>query len=141
MSATDLSESRIRLIRFVFFFFAITSFALGGWMLLDPRGAWASMGIELREEPFVAGIYSGAILGEGVMFALGAIWPTRYLFFLQYLMAYKALACLGGLLVLLKMTPAPPGGWLVLAGWAFAGLTAAAIYPWGHAPLPKDQRF
>ena len=140
MSSSGLSESRIRLIQLVFFFFAITSFALGGWMLFDPEGAWAMMGIDLGENPFAAGIYSGAILGEGVMFALGTIWPTRYIVFLQYLMVYKALAVLGGLLVLLKMNPAPVGGWLVLAGWAFAGLTAAAIYPWGHAGYPEPQQ-
>ena len=105
-------------------------------MMLDPRGAWAAMGIDLGEHPFAAGIYSGAILGEGVMFALGTIWPTRYIVFLQYVMVYKALACLGGLLVLLQMDPAPIGGWLVLAAWASPALIAAAIYPWGHAGHP-----
>ena len=137
MSTTELSEARLQLIRFVFFFFAVTSFVLGAWMLLDPRGAWGSMGIDLGPAPLAAGIYSGAILGEGVIFALGAARPTRYIVFLQYLMVYKALACLGGMLVLLEMDPAPVGGWLILAGWAFAGLTGAAIYPWGQASPPE----
>ena len=130
MSQPGLSESRLRLIRLVFAFFAVTSFALGGWMLLDPVGAWGSMGIDISGNAFPAGIYSGAILGEGVIFALGAKNPTRYIVFLHYLMVYKALACLGGALVLLRMDAAPIGGWIVLAGWAFAGLTGAAIYPW-----------
>lgn len=137
MSTTGLSETRVRAIRLVFFFFAITSFGLGAWMLVDPRGAWGTMGIDLGPAPLAAGIYSGAILGEGVIFALGAARPTRYIVFLQYLMVYKAFACIGGMLVLLEMNPAPIGGWLILAGWAFAGLTGAAIYPWGQAAPGK----
>ena len=58
MSSTGPSEARIRLIRLVFFFFSITSFALGGWMMLDPEGAWGSMGIDVGAHPFAAGIYS-----------------------------------------------------------------------------------
>jgi hypothetical protein len=69
-------------------------------------------------------------MGEGMMFALGAMRPVRYIVFLQYLMLYKAMACLAGLLVLVRMDAAPAGGWLVLAGWAFAGITAALIFPW-----------
>jgi hypothetical protein len=130
MPANGPSEARIRLIRMVFFFFAATSFILGGWMMLDPAGAWASMGIDVGTDPFAAAIYGGAIMGEGLMFALGAIWPVRYLVFLQYLMLYKAFACLAGLMVLLRMDPIPTGGWFVLAGWAFAGITAVLIFPW-----------
>ena len=130
MSTSGPSESRIRVIRLVFFFFAATSFVLGGWMMFDPASAWASMGIDVGPDPFAAAIYGGAIMGEGLMFALGAVWPVRYIVFLQYLVLYKALACLAGLLVLLRMDPAPVGGWFVLAGWAFAGITAAVIFPW-----------
>ena len=130
MSTAGPSESRIRLIRLVFFFFAATSFVLGAWMMFDPASAWASMGIDVGPDPFAAAIYGGAIMGEGMMFALGAMRPVRYIVFLQYLMMYKALACLAGLLVLLRMDPAPVGGWFVLAGWAFAGITATLIFPW-----------
>lgn len=130
MSTAGPSESRIRVIRLVFFFFAATSFVLGGWMMFDPASAWASMGIDVGPDPFAAAIYGGAIMGEGLMFALGAVWPVRYIVFLQYLVLYKALACFAGLLVLLRMDPAPTGGWFVLAGWAFAGITAAVIFPW-----------
>ena len=130
MSANAPSARHIQLIRLVCFFFAITSFVLGAWMMIDPASAWGSMGIKVGPDPFAAAIYGGAIMGEGAMFALGAIWPVRYLVFLQYLVLYKTFACLAGIVVLLRMDPAPVGGWLVLAGWAFAGITAAVIFPW-----------
>ena len=110
--------------------FAASSFLLGGWMMIDPASAWGSMGLDVADHPFAAAIYGGAIMGEGAMFALGAIWPIRYLVFLQYLVVYKTFACLAGVAVLLRMDPVPVGGWLVIAGWAFAGATAAAIFPW-----------
>lgn len=130
MSITGPSEAHIRLIRVVFLLFAATSFVLGGWMMMDPASAWGSMGIEVGAHPFAAAIYGGAIMGEGAIFALGAIWPIRYLVFLQYLVLYKAFACLAGLVVLLRMDPIPVGGWFVLAGWAFAGITAVLVFPW-----------
>jgi len=88
------------------------------------------MGIDVGPHPVAAAIYGGAIMGEGAMFALGALWPVRYLVFLQYLVLYKSFACLAGSAVLLRMDPAPLGGWMVIAGWAFAGITAALIFPW-----------
>lgn len=124
------SEWRIQLIRLVCVLFAVSSFVLGAWMMVDPASAWGSMGIQVGPDPVAAAIYGGAIMGEGVMFALGAIWPVRYLVFFQYLVLYKTFACLAGGAVLLRMDPAPVGGWLVLAGWAFAGLTGAAVFPW-----------
>jgi hypothetical protein len=132
MNGNAPSEQRIRLIRLVCFLFAASSFVLGGWMMIDPASAWGSMGIEVGPHPVAAAIYGGAIVGEGAMFALGAMWPVRYLVFLQYLVLYKAFACLAGSAVLLRMDPAPLGGWLVIAGWAFAGITAALIFPWKH---------
>jgi len=99
---------------------------------VDPAGAWGSMGIEVAADPVAPAIYGGAIMGEGAMFALGAIWPVRYLVFLQYLVLYKSFACLAGIAVLLRMDPTPIGGWFVIAGWAFAGITAAVIFPWKH---------
>jgi hypothetical protein len=130
MSVSGPSERHIQLIRLVCFFFAITSFGLGAWMTIDPASTWRSMGLEVGPHPFAQAIYGGAILGEGAMFALGAIWPVRYLVFLQYLVIYKTFACLAGMAVLMRMDPAPTGGWFVIAGWAFAGLTAAIIFPW-----------
>jgi hypothetical protein len=64
------------------------------------------------------------------MFALGAIWPVRYLVFFQYLVVYKTLACLAGAAVLLRMEPAPIGAWIVIGGWASAGLISAVVFPW-----------
>ena len=130
MSGDGPSKRRIQLIRAVCFLFASSSFALGGWMMIDPAGAWGSMGIEVAPHPFAPAIYGGAIMGEGAMFALGAFWPVRYMVFLQYLVLYKTFACLAGTAVLLRMEPTPVGGWLVIAGWAFAGATAALIFPW-----------
>lgn len=131
MSTGSLSESRIQLIRVVFFFFAASSFVLGGWMMVDPASAWGMVGVEVGQDPFVQALYGGAVMGEGAMFALGAIWPIRYLVFLQYLVIYKTLACVAGIAVLLRMDPAPVGGWLVIGGWAFAGLVSAVVFPWG----------
>ncbi|MGB8223917.1 MAG: hypothetical protein WCF10_15120 [Polyangiales bacterium] len=132
MNAEALSESRVQLIRLVCFLFAASSFVLGAWMMLDPASAWGSMGVDVGQAPFVQALYGGAIMGEGAMFALGAIWPVRYLVFFQYLVIYKTLACLAGIGVLLRMDIAPIGGWLVIGGWASAGLISAIIFPWGQ---------
>jgi hypothetical protein len=132
MSTAGLSESWIQLIRLVFFFFAASSFVLGAWMMADPASAWAMMGVNVGQDPFVQALYGGAIMGEGAMFALGAVWPIRYLVFLQYLVIYKTCACLAGTAVLLRMDPAPIGAWLVIGGWAFAGLLSAVVFPWGQ---------
>jgi hypothetical protein len=134
MSSSRLSELRIQTIRVVCFLFAISSFGLGAWMMIDPASAWSSVGVEVGAEPFVQALYGGAVMGEGAMFALGAIWPVRYLVFLQYLVVYKAFACLAGIGVLVGMESAPAGAWLVIGGWAFAGLTAAIVFPWKQWP-------
>ncbi|KPK53128.1 MAG: hypothetical protein AMJ63_07390 [Myxococcales bacterium SG8_38_1] len=138
MSGKAPSEGHIQVIRLVCFFFAASSFVLGGWMMLDPASAWGSMGIEVASDPVAPAIYGGAIMGEGAMFALGAIWPVRYLVFLQYLVLYKTFACIAGAAVLLRMEPAPMGGWFVIAGWAFAGITAALIFPWKQWSSVED---
>jgi len=130
MSIEGLSESRVQLIRLICFFFAASSFVLGAWMMLDPASAWGSMGVSVERDPFVQALYGGAIMGEGAMFALGTVWPVRYLVFFQYLVIYKTLACLAGIAVLLRMDPAPIGAWLIVGGWASAGLISAVIFPW-----------
>jgi hypothetical protein len=132
MSSLRLSESRVLAIRAVCFVFATSSFVIGVWMMVDPAAAWGSMGIEVGDDPFVQALYGGAIVGEGAMFALGTIWPVRYLVFFQYLIIYKTMACLAGSAVLLRMDPAPTGAWLVLAGWAGAGLAGALVFPWSE---------
>jgi len=132
MSNDGLSESRIQLIRLVCFFFAASSFVLGAWMMADPASAWGTVGVDVGQDPFVQALYGGAIMGEGAMFALGAIWPVRYLVFFQYLVIYKTLACLAGIAVLLRMESAPIGAWLVIGAWASAGLISAIVFPWGQ---------
>lgn len=99
-------------------------------MMVDPASAWGAMGVNVGQAPFVQALYGGAIMGEGVMFALGAVWPLRYLVFLQYLVVYKTFACLAGIAVLLRMDSAPIGAWLVIGGWASAGLISAMLFPW-----------
>ncbi|MDH4282056.1 MAG: hypothetical protein OEV36_05355 [Myxococcales bacterium] len=132
MSPNDLSDSRIRWIRLVCFAFASSSFVLGAWMMIDPAAAWGSVGVDVGQNPFVQALYGGAIMGEGAMFALGALWPVRYLVFFQYLVLYKTFACLAGIAVLLRMESPPMGAWLVIGGWAFAGLVSALIFPWSE---------
>ena len=130
MSTKGPSESRIRLIRALFLLFATTSFALGGWMVVDPASAWASMGIEVGPTPLVQALYGGAILGEGLISALGVVWPVRYLVFLQYMVAYKAFACLAAIALLLQAEAPPVAGWMVVASWAFPAVASAAVFPW-----------
>jgi hypothetical protein len=132
MNIDGLSESRIQLIRVACFFFALTSFALGGWMMVDPASAWSMMGVNVGQDPFVQALHGGAIMGEGAMFALGVKWPVRYLVFFQYLVVYKTLACLAGIGVLLRMDSAPIGGWMVIGAWASAGVISALVFPWGQ---------
>ena len=132
MSAEGLSESQLRLIRLACLLFASTSFVIGPWMMIDPASAWGTMGVQVESDPLVQALYGGAITGEGVMFALCAKWPVRYLVFFQYLVIYKTLACIAGIAVLLRMEPAPIGAWAVIGGWASAGLIAAVVFPWGQ---------
>ena len=132
MSAQGLSDSRVQWIRLACLLFASTSFVIGPWMMVDPASAWGMMGVEVESDPLVQALYGGAIMGEGVMFALCAIWPVRYLVFFQYLVIYKTFACIAGIAVLLRMESAPIGAWAVMGGWASAGLIAAAVFPWSQ---------
>ena len=84
-------------------------------------------------DELVRGIYGGAIVGEGAIMALGVRRPARYSMILQYLMVYKTVACVAAMLVLSRMAEPPMGGYLVIGGWAVAGLLAAMVYPWGRA--------
>jgi len=132
MSNEGLSDSRVRLIRVVSFFFAASSFVLGAWVMTDPASAWGAMGVGVGQDPFVQALYGGAIMGEGAMFALGTVWPIRYLVFFQYLAVYKTFACLAGTAVLLRMESVPIGAWLVIGAWASAGVISAIVFPWGQ---------
>lgn len=129
MTPTLLSEKRVSVIRATCALFAVSSFLLGAWMTIDPGSYWEGMGV--GGDPFVEAIYGGAILGEGAMFALGVIWPLRYVVFFQYLVVYKTMACLAGFAVLARMeAPTPTGAWLVLGAWAGAGIISAIVFPW-----------
>lgn len=100
-------------------------------MVMDPSGFWSAIGFG-RGDDLVRGIYGGAIIGEGVIMAFGVRQPARYVMILQYLMVYKTVACIAALRVLWAMESPPMGGYLVVAGWVFAGIAAAAVYPWGQ---------
>ncbi len=128
MASQALSHTRIFVIRLTCLSFALSSFVLGGWMMIAPSSFSALLGV--GGDPFVQALYGGAIWGEGTMFALGTIWPVRYLVFFQYLVIYKTMACFAGLAVLLRMDSSPLGAWLVLGAWAAAGLISAAVFPW-----------
>jgi hypothetical protein len=132
MSIDGLSESRVQLIRIIFLIFATSSFVLGAWTMVDPTSAWGMLGVDVGPNPFVQAIYGGAVMGEGAMFALGVVWPVRYLVFLQYVVIYKTLACLAAAGVLLRMESPPIAGWLIIAGWAFPGVLSAIVFPWGQ---------
>ena len=99
-------------------------------MVIDPASAWAALGVDVGQDPFVQALYGGAIIGEGAICALGVIWPVRYLVFFQYMVIYKTLACLAGIGVLVLMETAPVSAWLVIGAWASAGLMAALVFPW-----------
>jgi hypothetical protein len=132
MDATGLSQERIRLIRALFVLFATTSFALGAWMMIDPVAAWGAMGIEVTGTPLVQALYGGAIMGEGLMAALGVVWPVRYLVFLQYMIAYKTFACLAAITLLVRADDPPMAGWLVVGSWAFPAIASALVFPWNR---------
>ena len=132
MQATTLSAGRLRATRLICISFALPSFLLGGWLLLEPGAFWRLVGVE--GGLLVQGLYTGAIFGEGAMFALGAKSPARYLVFFQYLLVYKTMACVAGTATLLQLDAAPTGAWLVIAAWAVPGVIAAAIFPWGQWP-------
>ena len=130
MPEASIPSTRLLVIRVTSAFFAFSSFLVGGWMTIDPGSFWGTLG--LGGDAFVEALYGGAICGEGTMFALCAMSPTRYLVFFQYLVIYKPIACLAGLAVLLGLDSAPAGAWMILAAWASAGLISAAVFPWAR---------
>ena len=90
------------------------------------------MGIEVDGTPLVQAIYGGAIMGEGLMAALGVVWPIRYLVVLQYMIAYKTFACLAAVALLLRTDDPPIAGWLVVGSWAIPALASALVFPWSR---------
>ena len=101
--------------------------------MIAPGSFWGTIGIN-GTDPIVQAIYGGGICGEGIVSALGVVKPLRHLGIFQYMMAYKAVVCLGLVPRLLLMDHAPPAAWIVVACWAFAGVQSALVYPWGRWP-------
>ncbi len=133
-AVTPMQAKRVRLVGWLF---APPSFALGGWLLLDPSGFWTIVGAPTHNA-FAQAIYGGAILGEGSMFALCAWRPKRFSAILLYLVIYKVLACLGAALVVIRGQAAPTHALAVIAAWGIAGVIAAWAYPWGDSVMPAD---
>lgn len=123
-SATN-APAHPTLLRAICVGFALSSFALGGFMLVDPSAFWSAMGIETS--PLVASLYAGGIVGEGAMFALCARRPLRYLVFFEYMVVYKTVACLAFARVLASLAVVPHGAASILFGWGVAGAASAWI--------------
>jgi hypothetical protein len=115
----------VRLLRWVCVGFAVSSFALAGYILFVPDALYAALGV--GGNVFVQALYSGAIAGEGFMFARCARWPGRYVVFFEYMVVYKLVACLGASAVLLRAAEAPVMAWGLVGGWAFAGFVSVWV--------------
>lgn len=105
--------------------FALPSFPLALWLMIDPESFWGPLG--LGGSPFTESLYGGAIFAEGVLFALAARSPRRYGVFFEYVVVYKAASVGAAALRVLSMAQVPLAAWAVLAGWASAGVGALAV--------------
>lgn len=99
-------------------------------MILDPGMFWSTFGIT-GSEPIVQTTYGAAIVGEGVVCALGRRDPLRYTVVFEYMMAYKSVTVLALTPRLWAMEAPPWGGVLLVVAWAGVALTCAWVYPWG----------
>jgi hypothetical protein len=126
-------SARIGRMKRVYGVCTVTSLALGLWTLVHPSSFWGTIGISAAD-PIVQAIYGGAICGEGIICGLGIRRPLRYLVIFQYMMAYKAVVCVGLVPRLLLMDDAPIAGFVIVACWAIAAVQAALVYPWGRWP-------
>lgn len=109
---------------------SVTGLALGLWTVIAPETFWGAIGIS-DSDPIVQAIYGAGICGEGIICTLGFFKPLRYIAIFQYMMAYKAVVCLGLIPRLLFMSNPPAAAWFIVAAWAVAGIQAALCYPFG----------
>lgn len=115
-----------------------SSFALAGWMLVEPSAFWSLLGVPTAGKTGIAVsvqvLYAGAIFGEGVALLLIFFRPAQYAGFLHYMLVYKSVACIALARWLGGDEASLDGGWLLCGAWAAAGLIAGLIYPWGQWP-------
>jgi hypothetical protein len=124
-------ESRRRgaFVRFSYLSFALSSFVIGGAMIVDPIGFWGFFGLRLGE-PIVAAVYGGAIFGEGLACLWGRSRPARAVGVLIYMVAYKTVVVATLVPRLVLMDEAPWAGWLIVAAWGSVAIWAAMLIPW-----------
>lgn len=127
---TEKLQKKIRGMRRYYAISAVTSIMLGLWTLIAPETFWGTLGIN-GSDPIVQAIYGGAICGEGIISILGYFKPLRYIVLFQYMIAYKAVVCIGLIPRLLLMDNPPAAAWGIAAAWAIAGIQSAMNYPFG----------
>jgi hypothetical protein len=116
--------------RFSYLGFALSSFVIGGAMIVDPIGFWGFFDLRLSE-PIVATVYGGAIVGEGLACLMGWFRPARVVGVLHYMVFYKVVVVAALVPRLLSMDEAPWAGWLIVAAWGSVAIWAALLlYPW-----------
>lgn len=130
------SLKKIKATRWSYACFALSSFLIGGWMVIDPLGFWGLFDLRLQD-PIVATVYGGGIVGEGVVCLWGAFQPARASAILLYMVAYKTVV-VAALVPRLSAMDAPPwAGWVVVAAWGFVAIWAAVLFPWRDVAAPR----
>jgi len=127
---TETLQKKIKGMRRYYAVSSVTSLILGLWTLVAPGTFWGTIGIS-GSDPIVQAIYGGAICGEGIISTLGFFKPLRYIVIFQYMIAYKAVVCIGLIPRLIIMDSPPIAAWFIVAAWAFAGIQSAMNYPFG----------
>ena len=130
MSMSKELESKIKRLRWTYALFSSTSLALGLWMVIAPTSFWGLININ-DTDPIVQTIYGGAICGEGIICLLGLFKPLQYITILQYMIAYKTVACVALIARLAFMDDAPVAGWFIVVAWGFVAIHGMLVYPWG----------
>jgi hypothetical protein len=127
---TETLQKKINGMRRYYAVSSVTSLILGLWTLIAPETFWGTIGIN-GSDPIVQAIYGGAICGEGIISILGYFKPLRYIALFQYMIAYKAVVCIGLIPRLILMDNPPIAAWFIVAAWAIAGIQSAMNYPFG----------
>lgn len=124
------SAKYLQRLKVVFAFFSLSSFMLGGWMLIAPDAFWQMMSVTGSNTTSQI-LYGGAICGEGVIFALGVWKPARYMTVIHYLIPYKLIGCAALVPRLVGVEPFPAGSWMIIGAWLSPAIIGALVYPWG----------
>ena len=125
------SPKKIKAMRWSYLVFALSSFPIGGAMVAAPLAFWGAFGLAL-EDPILATVYGGGVVGEGVVCLWGWFRPQRAVGILVYMLAYKGVVVAALLPRLLAMAEPPAAGWMIVAFWGFVAVWAALLLPWGR---------